>query len=158
MQWQYGRMRLRQPLLAVATAGYLALVGWLTLGPQPLDDNGRGLLHRIIRYLSGDNKLDWITYALVEFTANIVLFVPVGILFALLLGWRRWWLAALLGVGLTASIEFAQLFLRDRVTDPRDIVSNSIGAFIGVALVLIVTAWNLKRSARVDAAERSLVG
>src|SRR5687768_11599345 len=101
-------MRFRQPLLVAATIGYLVFVGWLTLGPQPLDAAGRGLLHRFIRFLSGDNTLDWITFALVEFTANIVLFVPVGVLFVLLLGWRRWWLAAAMGVGLTGSIEFAQ--------------------------------------------------
>jgi glycopeptide antibiotics resistance protein len=138
-------MRYRQSLLAVATVCYLALVGWLTLGPQPLDANGRGLLHRVIRFISGDNTLDWITFALVEFLANIVLFIPVGVLFVLLLGWRRWWAALLLGVGLTASIEFAQLFLQDRVADPRDLVSNSIGAFIGVVVVLLVTAWRTRR-------------
>ena len=154
-------MRPSQPPLAIATAAYLALVGWLTLGPQPLDAGGRGLLQRVIRFLSGDNTLDWITYALVEFTANIVLFVPVGVLFVLLLGWRRWWLAGLLGVALTASIEFAQLFLRDRVADPRDVVSNSIGAIIGVTLVLVVTAWRSYRAHRADrakVAEDALVG
>ncbi len=141
-------MLFRRPFLAVVTACYLALVGWLTLGPQPLDENGRGLLHRFIRYLSGDNKLDWITYALVEFTANVVLFIPIGVLFVLLVGWRRWWLAALLGVALTASIESAQLFLPDRVTDPRDLASNSIGAGIGVALVLVVIALRTRRPTR----------
>lgn len=152
-------MHVPRPLLALVTVSYLALLGWLTLGPQPLDADGRGLLHRIIRYLSGDNTLDWITYALVEFTANIVLFIPVGVLFALLLGWRRWWLAALLGVALTASIEFAQLFLHDRVADPRDLVSNSVGAFIGVALVLGVTVWQWRRD-RHDARVRedALIG
>lgn len=150
-------MRLRQPFLAVITVFYLAFVGWLTLGPQPLDRNGRGLLHQVIRFISGDNTLDWITFALVEFTANIVLFVPVGVLFALMLGWRRWWLASLFGVGLTAAIEFAQLFLPNRVTDPRDIVSNSVGAVIGVALVLVVTAWRATRTARAGVKERSLV-
>lgn len=150
-------MRLRQPILAVATVGYLAFVGWLTLGPQPLDSNGRGMLHQFIRFLSGDNTLDWITFARVEFTANIVLFVPVGVLFTLMLGWRRWWLAGILGAGLTAAIEFAQLFLPDRVTDPRDLISNSIGAVIGVALVLVVTAWRANRAARVETRERALV-
>src|SRR5690554_4024153 len=148
-------MRLRQSILTVATAGYLIFVGWLTLGPQPLDSNGRGILHRIIRFISGDDTLDWITFALVEFTANIVLFVPVGVLFTLMLGWRRWWLAALLGAGLTAAIEFAQLFIPNRVTDPRDLVSNSVGALIGVTLVLVFTAWRSNRSNR--ARERSTV-
>ncbi|MEX1077689.1 MAG: VanZ family protein [Homoserinimonas sp.] len=152
-------MRFRQPILAVGTGCYLALVGWLTLGPQPLDSTGRGFLHRAIRFISGDNTLDWITYALVEFVANIVLFVPVGVLFVLMLGWRRWWLAAVLGIALTAAIEFAQVFLPNRVTDPRDVISNSVGAVIGVALVLTVTAWRQSRSVKkADADERALVG
>lgn len=137
-------MRLRQPVLAVVTFCYLLLVGWLTLGPQPLDANGRGLLHRLIRFISGDNKLDWITYALVEFTANIALFIPVGVLFVLMLGWRRWWLAVILGIALTVSIEAAQLVLPDRVSDPRDVISNSIGSTIGVAIVLVVTTVRAK--------------
>ena len=141
-------MRLRQPVLAVVTFCYLLLVGWLTLGPQPLDASGRGLLHRIIRFISGDNTLDWITYALVEFIANVALFIPVGVLFVLMLGWRRWWLAVILGVALTVSIEAAQLVLPDRVTDPRDIVSNSIGSTIGVAIVLVVAAVRAKRAQR----------
>jgi len=145
-------MRLRQPILAVVTFLYLLLVGWLTLGPQPLDASGRGFLHQLIRYISGDNKLDWITYALVEFTANIVLFIPVGVLFALMLGWRRWWLALILGVALTVSIEVAQLVLPDRVTDPRDVVSNSIGSTIGVAIVLVVTAVTARRPGEAERA------
>lgn len=152
-------MRLRRPLLAVATAVYLLLLGWLTLGPQPLDAAGGGVLHQVIRFISGDNTLDWITYALVEFTANVVLFIPIGALFALLLGWRRWWLAALLGIALTASIEFAQLFLHDRVADPRDLIANSIGAGIGVALVLLVTVWQWRRTRHVARSrEDALVG
>ncbi len=138
----------RQPLLVVTTVVYLAFVGWLTLGPQPLDSNGRGFLHRIIRFISDDNTLDWITFALVEFTANIVLFIPVGVLFTLMLGWRRWWLAGLLGAALTAAIEFAQLFIPNRVTDPRDLLSNSVGAVIGVALVLVTTAVRANRAPR----------
>lgn len=151
-------MPFRQPVLAVATFGYLALVGWLTLGPQPLDASGRGPLHRVIRFISGDNTLDWITYALVEFTANIVLFLPIGILFVLLLGWRRWWLAALLGIALTVSIEAAQLILPGRVTDPRDVVSNSVGAIIGVASVLVVTASKANRAAKADVEQGSPIG
>lgn len=150
-------MRFRQPILAVATVGYLVFVGWLTLGPEPLDSNGRGVLHRMIRFISGDNTLDWITFALVEFTANVVLFVPIGVLFTLMVGWRRWWLAGLLGAGLTAAIEFTQLFLPDRVTDPRDLISNSIGAVIGVAVVLVVTAWRARRTARVETKAHALI-
>jgi glycopeptide antibiotics resistance protein len=56
----------------------------------------------------------------------------------------------LAGVGLTFAIETAQLFLPDRVSDPRDLASNSIGALVGVVTALIVTtpkARQLKREA-----------
>lgn len=154
-------MLFRHPILSLVTVGYLAIVGWLTLGPQPLDDRGRSVLQRIIRYLSGENTMDWITYNLVEFVANIAMFLPVGVLFVLLLGRRKWWLAILLGVALTAAIEFAQLYLRDRVTDPRDILANSIGAVIGVLLALIITAGKarrLRKQAAATARERVLTG
>jgi len=139
-------MRLRQPGLAVITGCYLGFVGWVTLGPQPLDTSGSGLLREVIRFLNGYDFLRWVSYDLVEFVANILLFVPVGALFVLLLGRRRWWLASLLGVALSGVIEFAQLFLRHRVADPRDIVANSLGAIVGVVLVLAVSAWSTSRA------------
>jgi len=144
-------MRLRQPVLAVVTACYLAFVGWVTLGPQPLDASESGLLRRFIRFLNGYDLLRWVSYGLVEFVANILLFVPVGALFLLLLSRRWWWLAGLLGVALSVVIEFAQIFLRHRVADPRDIVSNSVGTIIGVVLVLAVVSWAAGRAHRAGA-------
>ena len=61
-----------------------------------------------------------------EFTANIAMFVPVGLLFLLLVGRRRWWLALAGGVALTCAIEFAQIFLPGRFSDVRDILANSL--------------------------------
>jgi glycopeptide antibiotics resistance protein len=76
------------------------------------------------------------------------MFVPVGLFFLLLLGRRRWWLAILLGVVLTCGIEFAQLFIPTRVSDPRDILANSMGALIGVVAALVVTWPAATRAAR----------
>ncbi len=65
---------------------------------------------------------------------NIVLFIPVGLFAALL--WpdfrtpRR---AALLGLGLSAFIELAQLFTF-RLTDIDDLLTNTAGAIIGCLL------------------------
>jgi glycopeptide antibiotics resistance protein len=149
-------MRPRQLLLPIATACYLAFVGWVTLGPQPLDSAGSGLLRQVIQFLNGYEFLRWVSYDLVEFVANILLFVPIGVLFSLLLGRRRWWLAGLLGVALSVSIEFSQLFLRHRVSDLRDILSNSLGAAIGVALVLAALAWASSRAGRTAAGSRAV--
>jgi len=154
----------RHPILSFATFAYLAVVGWLTLGPQPLDDEGRGLLRRVIGWLQGHEPTAWVTYSGVEFTANVLMFVPVGLFFVLLLGRRRWWLAVVLCVALTIGIETTQLFLVDRIPDPRDLLSNSIGGVVGVFGALIITwpkAHALRREAeRADQArprERQLV-
>ena len=138
----------QHPLLTVVTFAYLAVVGWITLGPQPLDDSNDSLIWLLLAFFSRHASTDWITYALLEFWANVAMFVPVGLFFLLLLGRRRWWLAIALGVLLTCGIEFAQLWLPDRVSDPRDILANSVGAFVGVVAALIVTWPAAVRRAR----------
>jgi len=127
----------RHPLLALFTVAYLALVGWVTLGPQPLDGEGQALLWRALRFFARHEQTSWLDYSTVEFASNVLMFVPIGLLFLLLLDLRRWWLAVLLGVALTCGIEFTQQFLPTRVADPRDLLSNSIGAAIGVLVGLV---------------------
>ncbi len=119
----------------IATLVYLAFVAMLTLGPQP----SNGLTMRISldivavvdRFVSGA-----FSYSDLEFCANIGMFVPVGFLLLLLLGRRRWWLAALACGALTVLIETAQLGIPSRVSDPRDLIANSIGALIGILVAL----------------------
>ena len=127
------------PVLSVVTLLYLGVVGFITLGPQPLDEGTDSLVWRLLGLFSRFESLVWITYSVLEFLANVAMFVPVGLFFVLLLGRRRWWLAIVLGIVLTCGIEFAQMFLPGRVSDPRDVVANSVGAFIGVVIALVVT-------------------
>ncbi|MFT2817774.1 VanZ family protein [Leifsonia sp. A12D58] len=124
--------------LTVGTALYLAFVAWVTLGPQPLDDDGTSWLRTLTGSFAGNSATAWITYDVVEFTANIAMFVPLGWLFLSLLGARRWWLALLFGIIFTCFIEFFQQFLPTRVPDLRDIIANSLGATIGVGIGLAI--------------------
>ncbi|WBU38397.1 VanZ family protein [Homoserinibacter sp. YIM 151385] len=142
----------RHPVLSAITLAYLAVVGWLTLGPQPLDDHGDGLLRRVLEELDRHPATAWVTYSGVEFAANILMFVPAGLFFLLLLGRRRWVLAVLLGLAMTCAIEAAQLLLPDRVSDPRDIVANSLGGLLGVLVALRWTRPRRKRRARAERA------
>jgi glycopeptide antibiotics resistance protein len=129
----------RHPVLGLVTLAYLAFVGWLTLGPQPFDDPD-GLLFSALAFFGRHEETSWITYNGLEFTANIGMFLPIGLFLVLLFGRRLWWLAMSLGFGLTVVIETAQLFLPSRVSDPRDIVANTCGAVLGVIVGLVLTA------------------
>lgn len=135
----------RHPLLSLATFVYLAFVGWITLGPQPLDDANDAWLWRALRFFGRHDLTDWITYQRVEFAANVAMFVPIGMFFLLLFGRRLWFISVLAGAALTCAIEFVQLFMPDRVSDVSDLIANSIGTVIGVLFVLIVTAGAARR-------------
>jgi glycopeptide antibiotics resistance protein len=141
----------QHPLLTAVTVLYLGVVGWITLGPQPT-----GLVHgsgiwQLLALVREHPSLSWITYSLLEFTANVAMFLPVGVLLLLLMGRRGWWAAILAGGLLSVAIEAAQLFIPGRVSDVRDLESNSIGTVLGVVAALVITlpaALRRRRAAR----------
>jgi glycopeptide antibiotics resistance protein len=142
----------QHPLLTLATVLYLAAVGWITLGPQPT-----GLVHasgilQILGLLQEHPSLDWIRYSDIEFAANVAMFGPIGLFLLLLLGRSRWWMALLAGPLLSLGIETAQLFIPGRVPDVRDLVSNSLGAVLGVVAGLVITWPAAVRRRRVERA------
>jgi glycopeptide antibiotics resistance protein len=141
-------MFLRHPRLTIATLAYLALVGWITLSPQGASPSGP--LWQVALFFAHHPATEWITFNLLEFAANIAMFVPIGVFLVLLFGRGRWWLAILFGVVLTLAIEYTQHFLPTRVSDLRDILANSIGVVAGTLLALLLTI----RSARSRARER----
>lgn len=129
----------RHPYLSAATFVYLGVVAWLTLSPQAPDQRD-GPLWQFALFLDRFPATQWLTFNDLEFVANIALFVPLGLFFVLLVGKRRWWLALALAMALTLGIELAQQFIPSRVADPRDILSNSLGAAIGIVITLSVAA------------------
>ncbi len=139
----------QHPLLTLVTFAYLGLVGLLTLGPQP-SVGGSGLIWELLDLFARHDATSWITYPVLEFSANVAMFVPIGLFFVLLFGRRRWLLAIVFGVLLTCGIEFAQLYIPGRVSDVRDLISNSFGAVIGVIAALVVT-WPAAHRRRVQA-------
>ncbi len=137
-------MFLRHPLLSLATLGYLGLVGWITLVPQDgLLQNS--IVWQIAELLSHEPGFEWFTFDRLEFLANVAMFAPLGLFFVLLLGRPRWWLAILLAIAVTFGIEFAQQFIAGRVSDPRDLVANSLGATLGTVAAMILTASKARR-------------
>ena len=143
----------RHPILSTLTVLYLAVVGWVTLGPQPFDEHTGGWIYHILDIFQAHDLTSWITYDRLEFMSNVGMFLPIGLFFLLLFGRRRWWLAILFGFALTVGIETAQLYIPGRVSDIRDVISNTTGAIIGVLIGLILTAPKARRL-RVQAQSR----
>lgn len=136
----------RHPVLSIVTLLYLGAVGYITLGPQPPVGGKNGIVMQVLRILWEHPVTDWVTYNGVEFTANILMFLPIGLFFLLLFGRRRWWLAVFLPFLMTVSIETAQIWIPGRVSDIRDVISNTIGAVVGVLLGLALTAPRARRA------------
>lgn len=112
----------------LAAGGYLTALGLVVLWPTTISEPFTRQLGRL------DDRFPGSVEAL-EFIANIVLFIPAGLLLAVLLGPGRRWLAMLAGVALSTAIEFAQgILLPARVATLSDIVANSTGALVGVLI------------------------
>lgn len=75
----------------------------------------------------------WFTYGLIEALGNIALFIPLGILLAVVLARASWWRLLALSVLASACIEAGQLaFLAHRTASWTDIGLNALGAGIGL--------------------------
>lgn len=81
--------------------------------------------------------LGWVRNGLVEAGANIVIFIPVGLLLAVATG--RMWFGTVTGLIVSASAELAQLVIPTRVTSIRDILANALGTVIGVGVAWLIT-------------------
>ncbi|MGQ0434595.1 MAG: VanZ family protein, partial [Microthrixaceae bacterium] len=148
--------------LVVLFVLYLGVVAASVLGPNPggLVDRGVGKAHRmeivaraaargepasnggsisregLIRGLTADDL------------GNVALFLPFGVLFPVALPrWRR--RTIVVGAALSATIELTQqALLAWRVSTVRDVVSNSLGVALGLALVLTTEALLRRRGQR----------
>ncbi|WP_456846100.1 VanZ family protein [Cellulomonas sp. P5_C6] len=113
---------------------YLAAVAAITLSPAPAPDETLGFVRAAVTWLNA-HGID-VTYNGVEFVANIVMFVPFGVLVGRLWPKRRWWQVVVFAACVSIAIEIAQgLFLPSRVADVRDVVANTMGGVIGIAVL-----------------------
>lgn len=121
----------RLPVLALAV--YLAAVGVLTLSPAPLTSE----IPPFLCLLCSDR-------AVADAVANILLFIPLGILLDLNgLGVRGALVAAL---ALSGTVEAAQLLVPGRFPDLSDVLTNGGGGVVGVLLGRQPDRWILPSS------------
>lgn len=128
---------------------YGAALAGILFWPTPVDRPISGLLERALGKLHGWGLPQAIGYAQVEWLANVALFVPFGVLAALLLPRRSWWLAIPLALFSSAALELAQLLLPERFASVADITANTLGAALGALAA---------RSAHPDRGDRRVTG
>ena len=117
-----------------ALAAYLVVVGVITLTPSAPGPT-RGLAYWVITTLQRVLPLSWSQW---EFLLNIAMFVPLGVLLAVVLGRRFFWLAPVVALATSLAIEGLQHVIPNRVPDVRDLFSNGMGGLIGM---LVALAW-----------------
>lgn len=126
-------------VLTALTLGYLWGIAWMTLRAQPYGDDIATGLDRLLRWFAEHPSTAWITFDRVEFGANVAMFVPLGILAVLWFGVRGWWTAPVIGLAVSGAIEATQAaLLSSRVADVRDLVANTLGATVGMLLMLLL--------------------
>ena len=77
-------------------------------------------------------------YVVLEFVANIVLFVPFGVLVRLVWTRARWSAVLALGLLTTIAIELTQLSLPTRYSTLSDVIANTLGTGVGLVAVWAV--------------------
>ncbi|KQQ03916.1 MULTISPECIES: VanZ family protein [unclassified Rathayibacter] len=142
-------------LIVTVGALYLGALASIAFWPTPVDAPFGGLIARALGWLER-RGLGWIDYGVIESGANVLLFVPFGLLGALLLRARWTGLVILLGAAVSTVIETGQLvLLSDRFASLHDVLTNTIGAGVG-AVVGVLLRWWLTARERRRAAESDL--
>lgn len=115
----------------------------------PVDAGAHPLIIRVLDAAHRVGVPGWFGYGALEFSANVVFFMPLGLLVVLLVGGRRWWVGGVAGLVVSASIEIGQaVFLPARFASLDDVLSNTSGAVIGALVGVVVLGWGGRRRAR----------
>lgn len=123
---------------------YLLAMILIAFWPVPVDSSAGPELARTLNWLHAHGIPAFVNYEFVEFSANVIFFVPLGVFLGA--GLRRFWAAALAGIVVSGLIEIGQLlFLPNRFATLTDVVANSLGCALGAALWLAVSRGHRNR-------------
>ncbi|WP_209676685.1 VanZ family protein [Arthrobacter stackebrandtii] len=122
-------------MAAIYGVAVIAIVFW----PTPVDRPAAGGLKATLEWLHQHGLPQAIGYNQVEFSANVAMFIPMGIIAAAY--FKNVLLGALAGAFASSLIELSQaLFLPARYASGLDVVANTLGAAIGAAAYCLFVA------------------
>lgn len=135
-------------LFIAATGLVLCLIVVIvaTLSPTPIDRGYESAIERVLSVLHRNGVPGWFGYRWFEFSANVVMFLPIGFFLALVFPTRFRWVAILGIPALSGTLETLQLVaLPARFATVNDVIANTIGGWAGIALAgLTVLAVHLR--------------
>jgi glycopeptide antibiotics resistance protein len=138
-------------VLAVA---YLGVVALLTLGPTLWRTRPASGDYDVLSPSTWLDPDTWVRIGSPEFVANILLFVPLGLLLRLAIPRGGWIGATVIGGVVSVAVEVLQVWT-PRVSYPRDIVANGLGtlagALLGSVLGLMASAVGRQKASSVAA-------
>ena len=73
-----------------------------------------------------------------NFLGNIVLFMPIGLLVPVVIGWKKMWKTVVAGLSFSLFIEIIQLITSRGCFDFDDVLLNGLGTVIGYGIFQIV--------------------
>lgn len=144
------RDRSSRPATWLFTVGaiYVIVVAAVVFWPTPVTERFEALLRRMHAWLPWSDKA-------LEFGANVLIFVPAGLVAGLLLPQGRRWLAGVGGVLVSVAIEAVQgELLPGRFASVRDVVANSIGVWIGVGAATLFRHFEARRTKEITGGDR----
>lgn len=129
----------------VTLLAYTVVVLVITLWPSPPDPGASPVLQRVLDWAHEAGLPAAVDVAALEVGANVVMFVPLGLLLASGRV-RHPWHAATIGLALSAAIETTQTLIPGRYPTMQDVVANTVGAALGAAAVVAHRAWHARRA------------
>ena len=150
------RTRPRTRLVALF-AVYLVLLGWVVLWKLEVPWVGEAgwRIVKLVPFVATDSAGASTRFDVV---ANLALFVPFGLYLGLLAPSWRWWRAAATFAAASLGLEVAQYVLAVGSSDLTDVVVNTAGGLVGLAVARRVSAAALTRACAIGTVLAVLAG
>lgn len=139
----------------------LGVVFAATMSPTPIDQGYESAIERVLGVMHRNGVPAWFGYRWFEFSANVMMFVPVGYFLSLIFPIRFLWVAIPFVPALSATLEALQFVaLPARFATVNDVIANTAGGWLGIALAALTVAAVRVRDRRVLQRwrERNVVG
>ena len=118
-------------------AAYLIAVALIVFWPTPVDRPAAGTLDQLIAWMHLNGVPKSLGYSQIEFSANIVLFIPMGFIASVWM--KNAWVGLVVGALASSFIELSQaLFLAARFASGLDVLANTLGAGLGAVVYFAV--------------------